>query len=131
MKNYRITVNGISYDVCVEELPEGSVAPGVAAAPVSRPAPAPTPAPAPSPAPKAATSGKAGSVKVESPMPGKIVAIKVNVGDNVTENQVVAVLEAMKMENEIVAPKGGTVATIDVNTGSDVNSGDVLITIAE
>lgn len=130
MKNYRITVNGTSYDVCVEELAQGSIAP-VAPAPA---APAVTPAVpvAPAPAPAApAANGKEGNIKVEAPMPGKIVGINVSVGDKVETNQVVAVLEAMKMENEIVTPKGGTVATINVTSGTDVNSGDILITVAE
>ena len=82
MKNYRITVNGTSYDVSVEEL-SGGVAP-VAAAPVAAPAAA-----APAPA-KAAPAGGAGSIKVSSPMPGKILAVKANVGDSVKKGQVIA-----------------------------------------
>lgn len=136
MKSYRITVNGTSYDVCVEELGEGAVAPApMVSAPIAQPAPvasAPVAsAPQPAPAPQSAPSGAAGNIKVEAPMPGKIVGIKVNVGDKVETNQVVAILEAMKMENEIVTPNGGTVASINVTNGEDVNSGDILITIAE
>ena len=95
MKNYRITVNGTSYDVSVEELSGGAapVAAPVAAAPVAAPAAAPA---APAPA-----AGGAGSVKVSSPMPGKILAVKANVGDSVKKGQVILILEAMKMENEI------------------------------
>ena len=118
MKNYRITVNGTSYDVSVEEL-SGGAAP-VAAAPVAAPAPAAAPA-APAPA-----AGGAGSVKVSSPMPGKILAVKANVGDSVKKGQVILILEAMKMENEVVAPEDGTIASIDVTVGASVESGDTL-----
>ncbi len=125
MKNYRITVNGTSYDVSVEEL-SGGVAP-VAAAPVAAPAAA-APAAAPAPA-KAAPAGGAGSIKVSSPMPGKILAVKANVGDSVKKGQVILILEAMKMENEVVAPEDGTIASIDVTVGASVESGDTLATL--
>lgn len=125
MKNYRITVNGTSYDVSVEELSGGAapVAAPVAAAPVAAPAPAAAPA-APAPA-----TGGAGSVKVSSPMPGKILAVKANVGDSVKKGQVILILEAMKMENEVVAPEDGTIASIDVTVGASVESGDTLATL--
>lgn len=118
MKNYRITVNGTSYDVSVEELSGGAapVAAPVAAAPVVAPAPA-------------AAAGGAGSVKVSSPMPGKILAVKANVGDSVKKGQVILILEAMKMENEVVAPEDGTIASIDVTVGASVESGDTLATL--
>ncbi|MBE5923888.1 MAG: biotin/lipoyl-binding protein [Lachnospiraceae bacterium] len=122
MKNYRITVNGTAYDVAVEELGAGSVAP--AAAPVAAPAAA---APA---APKAAApSGPAGAIKVASPMPGKILAIKANNGQAVKKGDVIMILEAMKMENEITAPEDGTVASINVGVGDSVESGDTLATL--
>lgn len=125
MKNYRITVNGTSYDVSVEELSGGAapVAAPVAAAPVAAPAPAAAPA-APAPA-----AGGAGSVKVSSAMPGKILAVKANVGDSVKKGQVILILEAMKMENEVVAPEDGTIASIDVTVGASVESGDTLATL--
>lgn len=125
MKNYRITVNGTSYDVSVEELSGGAapVAAPVAAAPVVALAPAAAPA-APAPA-----AGGAGSVKVSSPMPGKILAVKANVGDSVKKGQVILILEAMKMENEVVAPEDGTIASIDVTVGASVESGDTLATL--
>lgn len=125
MKNYRITVNGTSYDVSVEELSGGAapVAAPVAAAPVAATAPAAAPA-APAPA-----AGGAGSVKVSSPMPGKILAVKANVGDSVKKGQVILILEAMKMENEVVAPEDGTIASIDVTVGASVESGDTLATL--
>ena len=128
MKNYRITVNGTSYDVSVEEL-SGGVAP-VAAAPVAAPvAAAPAAAPAPAKAAPAAPAGGAGSIKVSSPMPGKILAVKSNVGDSVKKGQVILILEAMKMENEVVAPEDGTIASIDVTVGASVESGDTLATL--
>lgn len=125
MKNYRITVNGTSYDVSVEELAGGvaPVAAPVAAAPVAAPAAAPA-APAP-----AAKSAGAGSIKVASPMPGKILDVKANVGDAVKKGQVILILEAMKMENEVVAPEDGTVASIDVASGATVEAGDTLATL--
>lgn len=125
MKNYRITVNGTSYDVSVEELAGGvaPVAAPVAAAPVAAPAPA-----APAPAPAAKSAG-AGSIKVASPMPGKILDVKAKVGDAVKKGQVILILEAMKMENEVVAPEDGTVASIDVASGATVEAGDTLATL--
>lgn len=128
MKNYRITVNGNTYDVQVEEL--GASAPQAVSAPATpAPAAAPAPAPAATPAPAPAPAG--GGKEVTAPMPGNILDIKVNVGDSVAANQVVIVLEAMKMENDIVTPVAGTVASINVTKGQAVNSGDVLITVAE
>ncbi len=124
MKNYRITVNGASYDVSVEELGAGAVA----AAPVAAPAPVATPAPA-APAPAPAKSSGAGSIKVASPMPGKILDIKAKVGDAVKKGQIVLILEAMKMENEVVAPEDGTVASIDVTVGAMVEAGDTLASL--
>ena len=127
MKNYTITVNGNVYDVTVEET--GSTP---SAAPVRKAAPAAKAAPAPAAAPKAAApakSGAAGSVKVNAPMPGKILAVKANVGDKVTKGQVIFVLEAMKMENDIVAPQDGTIASIDTAAGNSVESGETLATL--
>ena len=122
MKNYTITVNGNVYQVTVEEgIQEG-------AAPVpSLPAPkkaAPKPAAAPKAAPVAA-----GSVQIAAPMPGKILSVKVKAGDEVKKGQVVAILEAMKMENEIVAPQDGTVAGVNVNDGANVEAGALLLTL--
>ena len=122
MKNYRITVNGTSYDVTVEELSGG-------AAPAAAPVAAPVAAPAPAAPAKAAPAGGAGSIKVSSPMPGKILAVKANVGDSVKKGQVILILEAMKMENEVVAPEDGTIASIDVTVGASVESGDTLATL--
>ncbi len=123
MKNYRITVNGTAYDVAVEELGAG-VAP-VAAAPVAA-APA---APAPKAAPAPTASGAAGGITVSSPMPGKILSVKASVGQAVKKGDVILVLEAMKMENEVVAPEDGTIATINVAANDSVEAGDTLATL--
>lgn len=135
MKNYRITVNGISYDVCVEELAEGTHMAAAPPSPVHTPivnSPAQTVStPSVQPQKEVSVPPSANSFKINAPMPGKIVGVKVNVGDKVSENQVVVILEAMKMENEIVTPKAGTVSAINVAVGSDVNSGDVLIAVTQ
>lgn len=131
MKNYTITVNGNVYNVTVEEgtgSAPAAVAPAAPApAPVVKAAPAPAAAPAPKAAP--AASGAAGSVKVNSPMPGKIISIKANVGKAVKKGEVILILEAMKMENEIVAPSDGTVASINVTAGQSVEAGTLLATL--
>lgn len=118
MKTYRITVNGTAYDVVVEEI-ENSAAPAAPAAPK---APA-----APVAAKKAAVP--AGGVTIASPMPGKILEVKVAAGASVKRGQVVMVLEAMKMENEIVAPQDGVIASIETSAGASVEAGDVLATM--
>ena len=119
MKHYNITVNGSAYDVVVEEV-GGAVAP--AAAPKAAPAPAPAAA-----APKAAPA--AGAVNVEAPMPGNILDVKVKAGDAVKAGDVLVILEAMKMENDIVAPQDGTVASVSVAKGDTVNVNDVLVSL--
>lgn len=127
MKNYTITVNGTPYNVTVEE--DTSSAAPVASAPA--PAPAPAAAPAPQAAPKAAPApAAAGSVKVDAPMPGNILDVKVSNGTAVKAGQVLVILEAMKMENEIVAPQDGTVASINVNKGDTVEAGQTIVTLA-
>ena len=129
-KTLRISFEGKSYDVEVEVLDNNQVAPvavapaaaaPVAAAPVAAAAPAPAPAPA---APAAA------GTPVPSPMMGIVFKLKVKVGDKVTKNQEVAVLEAMKMENSIVCPCDGTVTSIAVKEQDSVTEGQVLMTIA-
>ncbi|HJI56163.1 MAG: biotin/lipoyl-containing protein [Pseudoruminococcus massiliensis] len=118
MKNLKITVNGVAYDVQVEEVG------GSASAPVAAPA---TPvAPAPKAAPAAApTSGE----PLKCPMPGTIISVNVSAGQQVKLGDVVVVLEAMKMENEIKAPKDGTITSVNVNKGDAVESGTLLVTI--
>lgn len=121
MKRFNITVNGKSYDVAVEEV-------GAGAAPAPAPAtPAPAAATAAAPAP-AAPAGD--DTPVKAPMSGNILDVKVNVGDTVSVGQVIIVLEAMKMENDIVAPCAGKVTSIAVKKGETVNSDTVLATIA-
>lgn len=122
MKNYTITVNGTPYNVTVEDA-NGSAAP-VAAAPAPAAAPASAPAPAPAAAPVAA-----GSVSVDAPMPGNILDIKVSNGASVKAGDVLLILEAMKMENEIVAPQDGTVASVNVNKGDTVEAGQTLVSL--
>lgn len=133
MRRFNINVNGQTYDVAVEEL-------GASAAPVSAPAPAPVaapaapaPAPAPAAAPAAAPAPAATAgegTKVEAPMPGTILEVKASVGDTVKAGQAIVVLEAMKMENDIVAPVDGKVTSILVKKGDTVNSNDAIATIA-
>lgn len=121
MKNYTITVNGVAYEVTVEE---GTT--GAATAPAAAPKAAPKAAPA---APKAAApAAAAGAVKVNAPMPGKVLSVKANAGQAVKKGEVILILEAMKMENEIVAPQDGTVAST-VAAGTAVEAGDVLATL--
>lgn len=99
MKNYTITVNGTAYQVTVEEGFAGAAAPA------------------------------AGGVTITSPMPGKILGIKAAAGTAVKRGQVILLLEAMKMENEIVAPQDGTVASVNVAVGDMVEPGAVLATL--
>lgn len=138
MKNFKVTVDGQTYNVQVEELgnspnqaqaappagssaPEQSVnpaAPGKAAAPVAA-APAEKPKPSPG-----------GGASVNAPMPGSVIEVKVKEGDAVKEGDVLLILEAMKMENELTAPQAGTVSGVMVKKGDTVNSGDPLITLS-
>ena len=118
MKRYNVTVNGKTYDVVVEEITSGAP---VASAPVVQPAPAAQTAPA---APVANVSG----TKVNSPMPGTVLKMNVKSGDSVKRGDVVCVLEAMKMENEITAPQDGTVS-FAIAQGSTVKTGDLLVAI--
>ena len=118
MKRFNVTVNGVTYDVVVEEV--GGAAP--VAAPVAAPAPAAAPV-----APKA--SGAQGAVKVAAPMPGTIMKVNVSAGAAVKKGDVLCVLEAMKMENDICAPQDGTVASVNVQKGASVNTDEVLVTL--
>lgn len=124
MKNLIVTVNGVAYNVTVEE---GTGAP--VAAPAAAPAPAPAAAPAPAPAAPAAPAGAAGAVSVNAPMPGNILDVKVKPGDSVKAGDTLLILEAMKMENEISAPQDGTIASVDVRKGDVVDSGALLCTM--
>lgn len=119
MKRFNITVNGKAYDVAVEEV--GGSAPVAVAPVVSAPAPAAASAPVAAPA---------GGTPVTAPMPGTILDIKVSVGSEVKEGEAVAVLEAMKMENDVPAAKSGKVVAVSVKKGDSVKTGDVILTIA-
>ncbi len=122
MKSYTITVNGNVYDVTVEE--------GQTSGAASSAAPA-VKAAAPKAAPKAAAapSGAQGAVKVEAPMQGKILKVSAASGAAVKKGDVLVVLEAMKMENDIYAPQDGTVATVECSVGDSVEIGKVLVTM--
>lgn len=122
MKNYTITVNGTVYEVCVEES-EGA---GAAAAAAPKQTAAPKKA---APKKAAAPAGAQGSVKIASPMPGKILKTNLAAGAAVKKGDVVLILEAMKMENEIVAPQDGTLASVNVTVGQSVEAGEVLATM--
>jgi biotin carboxyl carrier protein len=134
MRTFKITVNGKAYEVEVEEMGAASAgvsaAPVQAAAPTAPAAPAPTPAPAPAAEKKpAAAAVPAGASTIKAPMPGTILDIKVSAGQKVTKGTVLLILEAMKMENEIMAPADGTVVAVSTTKGASVNSGDVLIAL--
>lgn len=113
MKRYNITVNGKAYDVAVEEL-DGGAAPAPA---VAAPAPAPAAAPV------------ADGTKVNAPMPGTILEVKVAVGDTVEAGQALAVLEAMKMENDISSPCAGKVLSVNTTKGAAVETGTLICVI--
>ena len=111
MKKYTITVNGTAYEVEVEEA-------GVVAS-----------APKAAPAPKAAAPVAAGATTVSAPMPGKVLSVNVKAGDAVKSGDVLLILEAMKMQNEIMAPADGTVSDVRVSAGQTVATGDVMIVL--
>ena len=121
MKRYNITVNGTAYDVTVEET-EAGAAPSPAAAPA-----APKAKPAAKPA--AAAAGSQGSIKIEAPMPGSIIDVKVKVGDKVSTGDDIVIVEALKMENSIPAPQDGVIASINVSKGDSVSTGTVIATM--
>lgn len=129
LRKFKIAIDGKEYLVEMEEIggvqqPVQAPVAAAPAAPVA--APAEQAAPAAAAAPVSAASGDA----MTAPMPGTILRLLVNIGDEVKENQPLMILEAMKMENEVVANHAGKVAGIHVNQGQVVNAGDALITIA-
>ena len=126
MKKYTITVNGTAYEVEVEEAGVVASAPKAAAAPAPKAA---APAPKAATAPKAAAPVAAGATTVSAPMPGKVLEIKVKAGDAVKSGDVLMILEAMKMQNEIMAPADGTVSDVRVSAGQTVSTGDVMIVL--
>lgn len=131
MRKFMINVNGNSYEVEVEEIKDG-----VVAAPIAQPAPraaAPAPKAVPKAAPKPAAAPAAvpaGASTVTAPMPGTILSINVKAGDTVKKGQVLCILEAMKMENEIMAGVDGTIASVAIGQGDSVSTGQVLFALA-
>lgn len=119
MKQYKINVNGTFYEVTIEEVDASEIKSAPAAAPA-------TEAPA---APAAVSAAPAGGEKVVAPMPGNILAVNIKVGDVVKAGQVGMILEAMKMENEIMIPCDGTVTAVGTTKGSTVDSGAFLFSI--
>ncbi|WP_293985380.1 biotin/lipoyl-containing protein [uncultured Megasphaera sp.] len=138
MKKFKVTVNGKTYEVEVEEV--GGAAPAASPTPAAQAvAPAPA-APAPTPAPAAAPSTPApavggpipeGAIVVKAPMPGKISALKAEAGSVVKRGDVLLILEAMKMQNDITATVDGTLHEIRVNVGDNVKTGDALAVIVK
>lgn len=128
MKNLRITVNGKTYDVQVEELSEGSSA-SVPAAPAPAAAAQPAQAAPAAQAPAAAPAASADGEKILCPMPGTILSINVKAGEKISEGDVIVVFEAMKMENEIKAPRDCTVLSVDVSKDDTVETGTLIATI--
>lgn len=131
---YVVKINGVTYEAEVEEVggsavaapvavtPAAPVAPAAPVVPVAPVAPAPVQAPAP-----AASTGSAGAQTMNAPMPGTILKVNVKAGDAVKQGDVVVVLEAMKMENDITMPCDGVIASVNVHQGASVNTGDVLV----
>lgn len=131
MRTFQVKVNGVAYQVEVEEVVAGQALP-VAAVPAAPVAPVAAPAPAAAPAAPAAPAAKApvsGGSQVKSPMPGTILDIRVSAGEAVKKGQVLCILEAMKMENEILAPADSTVVQVVVSKGASVNAGDPLLVL--
>lgn len=130
MKKFLINVNGTAYNVEVEEVRDGVTAAPAAPRAAAPAAPAATPAPkAAAPAPKAAPVAAEGATKVNAPMPGTILGIKVAPGDTVKKGTVLLILEAMKMENEIMSAGEGTVVSVAVNNGDSVSTGQLLVVL--
>ena len=117
MKKYNVTVNGTAYEITLEAVDAADVK--------AAPAPAAAPAAAPAPAAKPVTGGET----VSSPMPGTILSVNVTSGAAVKKGDVLMVLEAMKMENEIMSPCDGTVTSVNVSKGAAVETGAVLCVI--
>lgn len=139
MKKFKVTVNGKAYEVEVEEMggalaaapaPQAAAAPAQAA-PAAPAAPAPAPAPAATPSPAVGGPIPEGAITVKAPMPGKISALKAEAGKAVKRGDIILVLEAMKMQNDITATADGTLHEIRVNPGDNVKTGDVLAVIVK
>ena len=135
MAKYVVTLQGKNYEVEVEKNTAkitnttAAAAPAAAPAPKAAPAPAPVAAPAPAPAPAPVAAAPAGGANVTAPMPGTVLNVVAPVGTAVKAGDVILILEAMKMENDIVAPCDGTVASVAAK-GTSVNTDDVLATLS-
>ena len=129
MKSYTITVNGNVYDVTVEETGSTPSAPVKAAAPCNALCDLGAAGKAPAAAPAPAATGSEGSVKVTAPMPGKVLSINANPGQSVKKGDTILVFEAMKMENSVVAPEDGTVASVAFGVGDSFEAGAVIATL--
>lgn len=135
MAKYVVTLNGKNYEVEVEKNTAkitdttAAAAPAAAPAPKAAPAPAPVAAPAPAAAPAPVAAAPAGGANVTAPMPGTVLNVVAPVGTAVKAGDVILILEAMKMENDIVAPCDGTVASVAAK-GTSVNTDDVLATLS-
>ena len=130
-KQYSVTVNGTVYDVIVEEVGAVSAPLAVApAAPVAAPAPTPAPAPAAPVAAPAPAAPAGNGQKIDAPLNGTVLDVKVSNGASVKKGDLLFIIEAMKMENEILAPADGTITSVVAQKGATVNAGDTLATLA-
>ena len=130
MKTFNVTVNGKSYEVQVEEVKSNQPASKAPSAPkAATTAPAPTPAPVVAPTPQAAPTVAAGANTVNAPMPGKVIAVAVTVGQTVKKGDLLLTLEAMKMENEIFAQDDAVVSEVLVEAGQTVPAGGPMIVL--
>lgn len=129
LRKFKIKIDGKTYLVEMEEIGGAPAAQPAPAAPAATPTPTPAPAAPAAPAPAAPVAPTGEGEVVTAPMPGTVTKILVKDGDAVTENQPLMILEAMKMENEIVAPKAGTIGQVFATLNQNVNSGDNLISI--
>ena len=133
MRKYRVNVNGTMYEIEIEEINGSSSMAARQTAPVRTAVPVKAPVPAAPPktpeASRTPASSSAEGTAVCAPMPGNILEVRVSGGQTVKKGDVLVILEAMKMENEIMAPGAGTVDKITASKGAAVNAGDVLVTL--
>jgi biotin carboxyl carrier protein len=137
MRKFSVSVNGKSYDVEVEEIsknqtPVVEIQSKSGSSPVEKTTSKPLSEKAEEPSQKPSVQSQAaaaGAIKVSAPMPGTIIGVKAKIGDVIKKGNVLLVLEAMKMENEIVAPQDGTVASINVSKGQHVNTGELMVSL--